>query len=968
MKIQKRLTVGLIVLLMVVFSVVLMTSCGECEHTWSDEVDVVEEATCKKAGTVIKTCTKCGFEKVDEITVPHVFKEYVNDNNATCSTPGTETAKCENEGCTATDKRAVAPLGHRFTVYEHVDATCTLPSAEVSLCDICGIVTDRREVANATPALGHDYADGFSCVVCGEMKDGMSFVTSYDISAKGDESVVAELYQSFNEKGDIKNHLFIFGSGEIRDFIDSKPEWYDSYRKKIVSANISNDITYLGQGTFANLTELANVTLPEGITVIPANCFNSCKEFTEITIPKGVTSIDELAFESCTKLSNVIIEEGSVLNLIGDDSFKDCSKLKSINLPESLKAINSNAFRGCSALKSIEIPAGLDFIANTAFFNTGLVISNPDKEIVGSITKYKGGRYLAIGDNPYAILLSYDKDTLEEETVEDKEIGVLTIHADTKLIAAKFFNGNSDIDLIRVEDGNTVFYAQDNCIISGNTVVAGIASAKLPTNAEITVIGAYAFVGCDDLTELVIPSNITYISNNAFDGCEKLETVTLPTGISAIGDSAFAGCKKLKTVKLAVEEGAEDTSVKGELVLPEGTTAIGAYAFEECVLIEAVKLPSTLEVIGNGAFSGCKKIKTVNLPEGLILIGDYAFEACESIKEITLPENVAVGAYAFFECEDLETINLPTIAYLGDYAFAMCTSIKAVVIPDTFENIGYAVFNGCKALKSVTLPFIGSDINGTVSDKFCYIFGNETDIPASVSSVTLTTVEVISAAAFENCTTLKEIHLPECITEIGESAFNGCINLKYIYIESLEAWCNISFADYNANPLYLAKNLYVAGEAVTNLVLPESVTSIGYATFAGGSFATVTLHENLESIAEGAFIGCTNLKSIVIPDSVTYIAAHAFAGCKALESITLSASLTAINEYTFISCENLQSIYIPASITDIDVSAFTSCRRLAYIGVAEENEVYSSVDGKLATKDGTVIYTPSAHVPTVVED
>ena len=216
---------------------------------------------------------------------------------------------------------------------------------------------------------------------------------------------------------------------------------------------------------------------------------------------------------------------------------------------------------------------------------------------------------------------------------------------------------------------------------------------------------------------------------------------------------------------------------------------------------------------------------------------------------------------------------------------------------------------------------------GTYSSYYNEYSGNVV-IPEEVTYMNRTRrVTSIGESAFYYCGGLTSVTIPNSVTRIGGYAFYVCSNLKIVIVSDIAAWCGISFGNGYSNPLSYAHHLYSdENTKITDLIIPNSVTSIGDDAFYGCSgLASVTIPNSVTSIGESAFDGCSGLTSVTIPNSVTSIGTGAFNVCSGLTSVTIGNSVTSMGAFAFARCSGLTSVTIPNSVTSIADDAFYGC-------------------------------------------
>ena len=478
---------------------------------------------------------------------------------------------------------------------------------------------------------------------------------------------------------------------------------------------------------------------------------------------------------------------------------------------------------------------------------------------------------------------------------------------------APWHQSRDSIQAVVVENGVTVIgeYAFESC--------TSLTSITIPES--VTTIGHYAFSDCSSLSSITIPKSVATIGDYAFSYCSNLTSITIPEGVTAIGGSAFYRCSSLKDVSITdldawcridfadssatpmcnggnlllngqklvsvtVPEGVtevkaytfygfkdliqvtfpegvtaigysafSDCSSLTSITIPEGVTAIDYRAFSGCSSLISITIPESVTTIGDAAFSGCSSLISIKLPEGVTTIGRSAFSDCSSLSSITLPESVtAIGRSAFSDCSSLTSITIPEgVTAIGDSAFSGCSSLTSITIPESVTAIGDSAFSGCSSLTSITIPESVTTI-GNAAFSGCSILSSIT-IPESVTT--------IGGGAFFGCTGLSSITLPESVTVIGDHAFFLCSSLKDVYITDLAAWCSIAFGNEEANPLYKAENLYLNGELVETLEIPEGVTMIRQGLFRNAAcIRRVALPKSLKGVLANAFYGCRKIQEV----------------------------------------------------------------------------------------------------------
>ena len=725
--------------------------------------------------------------------------------------------------------------------------------------------------------------------------------------------------------------------------------------------NISHEVKYIS-GSVGNRSNLVSIVFGQNIVAVggptgsSTNAFWECSKLMSVTLNAKLEILGVNAFYSCATLESINLEDCTNLKSIGSDAVANCDALESVSLPASLETLGKGSFNGCEKLKTINF-AEESVITDIPRDCFG---SNPSLEYIkfpNSVKTIRIGQFwnctklkeiefgtgLEAFDQDYGIFRNcpIEKMTLpgsnypfkgNDPTSNLTSNAVLYVHPDL----VETYRTTSYTSKFRIMAlGRTTEY-------SVTTAAGGQLQTKVPEDLaqytlKLTVSGPlngtdieYLHTSFPNIQELnlknariVSGGDKYHVFNVASNGATSFRNnTTTATEDDVVGYCMFYNMPTLHSLWLPkdakkIDEGAMSQYPNQRLNLtfidvPNGVTEIGPYAFNWTGITE-MSVPSGVTRLELQTFNCCKKLKKAVLPDGITVIGNNCFDECIELEEVNIPTSVtSIGQDAFDNNQKRRT---------------------PIVIPNSCTSIGSYAFRNNYVMPSVT-------------------FGNG--------------LQTIGSYAFAGCTIIEQAVLPEAVTSIGDRAFQNCDSLRsFIFPQNVKQVKDYTFESCDAlKSVTLAEGTTsiggyaFAGTALTNLVLPNTITSLGTGIFkscpellsvnvptginyvpsqycqSSPKLHTVQMHDGIRTINSDAFNGCSALTNIELNDQITTIGNNAFSGSN-ITGIVLPQGLKTWGNNTFYNCTSLKSVLLPATITTIPQGTFYGCKALEQIDLPE---------------------------------
>ena len=760
------------------------------------------------------------------------------------------------------------------------------------------------------------------------------------------------------------------------------------YRSGISKIVIGAKIANIGSGVFAACHNLSDITVDDNNQKYASYngvLYNKTKTVLiqypaartgRYTTAKTTKSISGYAFSGASKLTDIVLNSG--MTRIGTHAFEYCNKMQTPTLPVTLTQIDSYAFAECSRMnKKLIIPKNVKSIGYNTFHND-FALSEIEIEAESVLTRIGSGAFAYCGIENFTIPRSVS--TISQEVFKGcSKLITVTFEADSKVekLPAWIFAEAKNLRRITFETGSSLKIIEARaCEELPSLEVIDFKGCK-----QLTTIGNYAFKTCKSLGNITLPASVSTIGRYAFYGCSKMNKLNLPKKVSKIGRYAFTKTNSIKlyfmvsvlplgletnwdygigeyyvghsklyenkdwVYVVAGDGNASIIKYKGsasEIILDKidghKVTSIGGEAFKDNTTLTKITLPDTLTGIYKYAFSGTISLSEIQIPNNVVIIDSNAFSGSgvERVLFGVSSKLTSIGVGAFENTKRLSEVSIPSgVESLKDRTFYN-SGIQRINLPADLKNIGKETFSKSKLI-SILIPAGVTEIG--------YSAFKDVESLGEVSFSASDTALMIRDEVFYN-TSIKNITISANVKYIGNLCFGKCKKLTQIDVSTEnDGYASLGGVLYNKD---YTKLLTCPAGKTGSYTVPDSVNKFSTGAFEGSELSEVIIPDESKLLTIGyrAFLGCSNLQHITIPDSVLSIDFYAFAYCDNLEQVDIdvNSQLGGIYEGSFYNCKSLNNIVIPNCVNEISDYAFYGCTALKNVTISENSSLKGVFD------------------------
>ncbi|MBO4740730.1 MAG: leucine-rich repeat domain-containing protein [Bacteroidales bacterium] len=616
---------------------------------------------------------------------------------------------------------------------------------------------------------------------------------------------------------------YYFVNGNV--FVNQAPSGSNLYSGDIV---IPDTVSYNGRTynvtgvnhlAFALCSGLTSITLPHTITNMYSNVFYACTNLVKTNFTGTLAQWCNIYFNDSGSnpifySKNLYINDTLITHIripgntgiIGQYAFMNDTALLDVMIDSGVSEIKARAFKNCRNMHTVTLGKTITNIVNTAFDSCKSLTYTG---FSGNYKEWCNINFGGLTANP----VYYSKNLY----INSRLVTSLTIPNNVQQIKN---------------------YAFVNCQTLTSVVFGD----------SVKRIGDYVFYGCSSIASLTFDTLLRAVGSRSFQSCTSLTTITIPKSLDTLGGDAFYSCSGIRSTYYTgtLEDWCRiifmnrysnpmvysrnlyinNRILSGSLVIPPNITKVGSYPFENCNAITSVVMHDSISFIGSSAFENCTNIASVTFPDSIFFVGASAFQNCLSMVPARFPTKISfIGDYAFANCKRLD-ISIPaSTVQIGASAFSGCSSLRKAVISDNTTTVGREAFMDCTLLDTASI-------------------GNS--------------VTIIPQNLFKNDTALRYVSLGSSVSQIRATAFDGCNHLQTTnYTGTVGKWCEITFGD---NPVAISHNLYLNGQPLTDVVIPNTIYQIPANAFKNDTLITMlTFGSNVNGINRQSFTGCKNI-------------------------------------------------------------------------------------------------------------